>query len=484
MKQVIDLYQQGFTKSEISRKTSIPRTTVRRIISKFKESQTFKIGDRVLINGKGSRDIWSEDMQMYVGAVGTITDFDTDGTYEVKFEDRLCWWFNYENLESLSEETLQILDNYKQSEAVLDDAPLSETIIPKRHDGTREELIEDIRTLAIANPELAISRNWYRINGTFSESNFSQFFGTFHEFKRQAGIVLTRQQHHLEKQIAKHASVDHYREMNNERHSYGDKYDKPSNKRFKQVVIVGDLHDKNVDPFYMDVLIDTLQRVQPDVIVLNGDIFDLQEFSKYHTDPRDFDVVGRIQFVHEHILKRIRTVCPHSQVDFIEGNHEARLLKHLADATPALRCVLSDLHGMTVSSLLGLDKFQINYIAKGDLSAYNIRDVHKEISKNYKVYFDSFIVSHEGTAKNLGFPGCNGHHHKTVIESLYNEHFGTYNWVQHGCGHRLDAEYCHPKWANGFVIATCDIETKRTVFDTITFQENFAIVGGVFYERV
>jgi hypothetical protein len=363
------------------------------------------------------------------------------------------------------------------------DIPLSEIAIPKLHEGTKEEVLKDLRSLAELNPEQVITRNYYRVQGKYSESTWSRYYGTFHEFKRQAGIILTRQQHNLEKQIAKHASVDHYRKINDERRSYGNKYDKPSGDRFQQVIIISDLHDKHVDPFYMKVLLDTLKRVNPEVICLNGDIFDLPEFSKYLVDPREWDVVGRIKYVHEQILKPIREVCPKAQIDFIEGNHEFRLLKHLADATPALRAVLSDLHGFTISSLLGLDQFNINYIAKGDLGVYTLADSHKEIAKNYKIYFDSFIVSHEGSARDLGFPGVNGHHHKTIIDSLYNEHFGAYNWIQCGAGHKLDATYCHPKWQQGFVIATCDTLKRRTVFDTITFSESFAVVGGVFYQK-
>lgn len=365
----------------------------------------------------------------------------------------------------------------------LDSSPLSETIIPKLHEGTAEEVLHDVRALAEANPERVLTRNYYRIHGSYSESVWNRYFGTFLELRRQAGILLTRQQHQLERQIAKHASVDHYRDMNADRNSYGHKYDRPTSKRFKQVVVASDFHDKNVDKFMLEVFLDTLKRVQPDVVCLGGDVLDLPEFSKYFCDPRDFDVVGRIKFAHEHILKPIREACPDAQIDFIEGNHEFRLLKHLADATPALRAVLSDLHGMTISSLLGLDKFQINYIAKGDLAAYTLSDVHKQVAKNYKVYWDCFAVSHESDGKKLGVPGINGHHHKTVIEPQYSHQFGAYNWIQIGCGHKLDAEYCHPKWQHGFCIVTCDTETKQTVFDTITFSENFAVVGGKFYER-
>lgn len=387
------------------------------------------------------------------------------------------WLKKYMSKVSCSKEDIM---SYSNSE---DDVPLSEVAIPKLHEGSKEETLADLRAMAEANPEQVISRNYYRVHGKYSESAWSRFWGTFHEFKRQAGIVLSRQQHNLEKHIAKHASVDHYRALNSERRSYGNKYDKPKNGRFKQVVVLGDLHDKNVDPFFMEVLLETLKRIKPDIIVLNGDIFDLAEFSRYTVDPRDWDVVGRIKYSHDNIIKPIREACPDSQIDFIEGNHEYRLLKHLADATPALRAVLSDLHGFTVSSLLGLDKFKINYIAKGDLATYTLADTHKQITKNYKIYYDSFIVCHDNSAKSLGYPGINGHNHKTVVDSMYNEHFGAYNWIQHGCGHKLDAEYCHSKWQQGFVIATCDTLKRKTVFDIVTFAEDFAVVGGVYYDR-
>lgn len=364
-----------------------------------------------------------------------------------------------------------------------DESPLSETAIPKIQNCTKEEALADLREIAENNPEMCISRNYYRVNGKYSESAWNKFFGSFNEYKRQAGIILTRQQHNMEKHVAKHASVDHYRAMSIERFSYADNYVVENGNTIKKIIVASDMHDKNIDSFYLEVFLDTLKRVRPDVIVLAGDIFDCPEFGKYTVDPRDWDVVGRIKFAHDNILQPIRDICPEAQIDFIEGNHEARMLKHLADTTPALRAVLSDLHGMTVGSLFGLDKFKINYIAKGNLAAYSIAEQHKEVAKNYKIYFDSFLIGHEPHMANLGFPGISGHHHKTEISSHYNAHFGNYQWVQIGGGHKLDSEYSMSKWNHGFCIVTCDTETKESIFDTITFTQNMAIVGGKIYKR-
>ncbi len=363
------------------------------------------------------------------------------------------------------------------------EVPLSETIIPKLKTGTKADCIADLRAMAEREPERAISRNYYRVHGKYAESVWSAWAGTFNEFKRQAGIVLTRQQHMLEKEIAKHASVDHYRRLAAEREDWADKYVRENPNRFKTMLVCSDLHDVEIDRFYLRVLIDTARRAQPDVIVLNGDIFDLPEFGKYGVDPREWDVVGRIKFAHENILQPLREACPESQIDFIEGNHEARLLRQLADATPALRAVLSDLHGMTVGKLLGLEQFEINYIAKADLAAWTKRDFSKELGNNYKVYFDSVLCHHFPHARQMGMPGINGHHHSHQVWSHFSPIYGAYEWHQLGAGHRRSASYTEgEKWSTGFAIVNVDTFTKQTNFDYIAVTD-FAVSGGKWYHR-
>lgn len=363
------------------------------------------------------------------------------------------------------------------------DIPLSETLIEKLHRGTPQECIDDLRSIAIQNPEKVISRNFYRVHGKYAESVWNAYYGTFSEFKRQAGLVLTRQQHIHERNIAKHASSDHYRKMAAERSDWCEKYVRENDRRFKTILVCSDLHDKEIDLFYLRVLIDTARRAQPDIIVLNGDIFDLPEFGKYGVDPREWDVVGRINYAHDNILQPLREACPEAQIDFIEGNHEARLLRQLADATPALRAVLSDLHGFTVGKLFGLDRFEINYIAKADLAAWTKRELEKELANNYKIYYDTVLCHHFPHARNMGLPGVNGHHHQHVVWSQFSPIYGPYEWHQLGSGHKRSASYCEgEKWHNGFVLVNVDTDKRTTNFDYVAITD-FAVSGGKWYHR-
>jgi hypothetical protein len=167
----------------------------------------------------------------------------------------------------------------------------------------------------------------------------------------------------------------------------------------------------------------------------------------------------------------------------LEGNHEFRLLRHMADATPALRAVLSDLHGFTVGKLLGLEEFEINYVAGADLAAYNKRDIGQELANNSRIYWDTLHMNHFPDARNMGMPGSNGHHHKHIVWPMFNPIYGAYEWHQLGSGHKRSASYCNgEKWHNGFAIWHVDTLTRATVCEYVPVTD-FAVVGGKFYQR-
>ena len=369
----------------------------------------------------------------------------------------------------------------KQREEIV--VPMSEDTAKYMEDWGEEECIAELRRVAEEDEDKIVTRNYFRVNSAISESTWNRYFGTFEEFKRKAGITLTRQQHGLERAIAKHASVDHYRALNIERADYDTKYLKPNGNRFKTVITASDLHDIEIDQFFLRVFIDTCKRVQPDAIVLDGDIFDLAEFGKYGVDPREWDVVGRIKFVHTEILAPLREACPDSEIHFIEGNHEARLLRHIADATPALRAVLSDLHGFTVSKLLGLDAYEVNYVAKADLATFTTAEHKKQLANNYLILWESLLFHHFPHARNMGLPGVNGHHHQHQVWPMFSPIYGAYEWHQLGCGHKRSASYCEgEKWHEGFAIINVDTEKKMTNFDYVAVTD-IAVSGGKWYQR-
>lgn len=359
--------------------------------------------------------------------------------------------------------------------------PLSEDTT-KPHEATKEQVLADLRRIAEAMPDKVISRNFYRVHGVYAESAWNAHFGTFAEFKRQAGIVLSRHAHRMERDIAKHASVNLMRDMTQQKIDWSGKWKKPTGKRFQTVLTGTDIHDRECDPFWRRCFVDTARRLKPDVICLNGDIFDLPEFSKYPVDPREWAVTDRIVWVHK-FLAELREACPDAEIVFIEGNHEFRLFRHLSEATPALKTILGDLHGMTIPSILGIDKYEVNFVGHADLGAFNERDIKKEVGKNYWVGWDCLLAHHFPEGRRMGLPGWNGHHHKHEVWSFYSPIFKQSEWHQIGAGHRRSATYCAGEmWSNGMLISYVDTERKTTAFDHISVLD-YAVIGGQWYER-
>lgn len=364
------------------------------------------------------------------------------------------------------------------------DAPLSETLLEKDHTPrSAQACVQILQKMAKDEPERVITRNYFRVNSPIAESVWNAHFGTFEEFKRAAGIILTRQQHAHERKIAKHASVDHYRRLGAERSDWGEKYLRPSNRRFQIGMFCSDLHDKEIDPFFLRVWLDTVARVQPEKIGFVGDVLDLPEFGKYGVDPREWDPAGRIKFAIDNIWKPTRLAAPNAEIDEIEGNHEYRILRHFADATPALKTVLADLHGMDMRKLFKLDELEINWVGQADLACFTEADIKDELKRNYRVYWDAFLAYHYPDGRNMGMPGCNGHHHNHFVWSEFNKTYGSYEWHQMGAGHRRHASYTlGEKWSNGFLIVHCDTKKKLVNHEYIQITD-MASVGGKLYVR-
>lgn len=314
-------------------------------------------------------------------------------------------------------------------------ALLSEQSKKFNPDASKQDCIDDLRKLQEAEPLKSITRNYYRHHGHYSDATWNQYFGTFHEFRRQAGLELNRDQHSLERKIAKHASLDLYRDFYDaEVLPYHNKYalKEDNTGRWKTVLVGSDFHDIECDPFMLSVFIDTAHRLQPDVICLNGDVWDLYDFSRFDIDPREIKTKERFDYVKTHILGALRRACPNTQIDLIVGNHEARLLKVLANRTPNVRILLSDVMGLSLADAFGLDEFEVNLICKLDLAAFTNPDINNEVKENFKVYYNSFVASHFKSMK-FGLSGTSGHTHHPHQSTFCNIPMGKLTWTTTGC---------------------------------------------------
>lgn len=358
-------------------------------------------------------------------------------------------------------------------------------------DATSDQCIDDLRRVQKEFEGCHISRTDYRNHGKYSDATWSRHFGTFEGFREAAGLELTRHQKSMERHIAKHSSIDHYRDFfRSEILPYINKYEKKEKPgKLKTVMVASDIHDRECDRFSLSTFIEICRIKQPDNIALNGDIYDLKEFGRYSVDPRDYDIKGRFDFVDKNIFAALRNACPDAQIDLIAGNHEMRLLKLMADATPNVRVLLSDVLEIGFSQIFGLDKYEINWVSKFDLGAYNKSDINNEIKKNYKIYYETFVLAHIPDKRLKNMSGSNGHHHVGRLEGHTWVDPATSlakftQWTQTPALHIPYAEYLNnvPGWNVGFAeanINTLHKQAKQLIHHT---HDGWCSIDGHYFE--
>ncbi len=381
----------------------------------------------------------------------------------------------------------QAIQEFRSSHSEAETELLSEE--KKKYDpnASTDELIQDLRRVQEEHPDSFISRKSYRKFGIYSDSTWDSRFGTFSEYRRQARLELSRGQHQLEREIAKHASLDTRRGfMETEVLPWNGKYEKDHTGRWQTMIVASDFHDKETDPFALEVFLETCKRVSPSIICLDGDIFDSYEFSRFDKDPRGWDAAGRLAWVRDNIFHPLRVRCPNAQIDLLAGNHEHHLLRHMSERTPELRAILSEFMGLTLADLLGLREFEINLRCQHDLAAFKPSDVRSEIAKNRKTYFGCVTVDHYADLRfNFGTSWVSAHEHKPRFVTHCNEILGSVWGMTLGCMTTIDNTYTdRNRNQNGFGIVHIDTCSKTSIAEPIVFSDNGAIVGGTRYERI
>jgi hypothetical protein len=145
--------------------------------------------------------------------------------------------------------------------------------------------------------------------------------------------------------------------------------------------------------------------------------------------------------------------------------------------------------GLEFKDVFKCDDYQINFISKFDLGAFNGQDIENELRKNYEIYYGCYVVAHEPDKNLANMSGTNGHHHQARLTSTAYIDPGSskpkrVTWVQTPACHVPDAEYLHnlSKWNTGFLEVTVNIE-KQEVIQQIHQTHDWTVIDGIYYER-
>lgn len=216
-------------------------------------------------------------------------------------------------------------------------------------------------------------------------------------------------------------------------------------KQEQRVLVISDLHGLHYDPLAWARVLNDIPIIKPHRIIMNGDMLDFYEISRYTKNP---DVEQSVAQEIEHVktlFQQLRLIYD-GPIDFIPGNHEERYELYL-------RTDAKKLAGLKVLELPNLLELKDLGITMHQVDGFLLRP-------DYYVYHGSLVRKHaaltaQGELDKMDVSGTSGHTHrlgtyrKTGI-------LGRRTWSESGCLCNLNPEFVKgtANWQHGYLIIT------------------------------
>lgn len=131
-----------------------------------------------------------------------------------------------------------------------------------------------------------------------------------------------------------------------------------------------DFETGHLEPFHdrlaWDLCVQLAEHIQPDDIIILGDMLDLPEWSDKFVRSPEFVLITQPSIVElSWWLSKLRKAAPDSIINYIEGNHEQRLLRAININLPYafnLIAVGDSNPALSIPNLLDLDTLNIEYL--------------------------------------------------------------------------------------------------------------------------
>jgi predicted phosphodiesterase len=220
--------------------------------------------------------------------------------------------------------------------------------------------------------------------------------------------------------------------------------------KVRKVLLMSDLHIPYHDTKAVTLALKVADHVQPDQIIIVGDGIDFHGLSRFTKDPGVEEMlVDEISEMRE-FLASLRKRFPKTELIYILGNHENRLVKYIQEQAPALYGVV------TFRQLLDLDTLHIKDVPYGPDQMYKIpgcdllvrhenitggvHSAHATVTKAMR----SVVFGHTHRIQESQIVSIDDHNHRGInIGCLCDKHSPVMSYVKN-----------HWQWALGFGVAT------------------------------
>lgn len=218
--------------------------------------------------------------------------------------------------------------------------------------------------------------------------------------------------------------------------------------------MVNDFHFSHVDSAALELFLTFAKDIQPDTIILNGDVIDCTEISTFLRSAWNIDTFDEDVRQTQKFFKALRQACPRARIIYIYGNHEFRLQKYISINAKEiaflpgvqLEHILSlntyDVESVPIRS--ELSKFSDNFIVMDDIYIGHFNKVNK-----HSAYTAKNLVEDKGVSIIQAHTHRGGVHYRTLIDGTVL--VGVENFCM--C-HNNPGYLNNPNWQKGFTIIT------------------------------
>jgi len=252
-----------------------------------------------------------------------------------------------------------------------------------------------------------------------------------------------------------------------------------------------DVHDGKLVPFHersaLAATLAMVKAIDPDLVVIVGDILDLAEWSdKFIRSPDMYNTTQPAVVEAAWFLGQLRRLLDKKEIILLEGNHEERVSRAINKQVP-YAYGLSSPDGFQVLSIphiLGLEKLSVKYIGKYPKSEYwltnNLRAVHGEIVRS-KSGATAGAILDDAQASTIF-----GHVHRAELASrtvFDKDGPRTITAFSPGCLCRIDgtvpAAKSQMNWQQG--VGVVDFSERFVAPSLIPIRDGSAMFGGRVY---
>jgi predicted phosphodiesterase len=238
------------------------------------------------------------------------------------------------------------------------------------------------------------------------------------------------------------------------------------------VLFVSDVHFPYQDQRLVDSVLELMQDVEFDRVVLNGDINDFFQLSRFNTNlSRLDDLQDEIDMANA-FRADVREALPDAVIDETEGNHDSRIRTWVGNNAKALHT----LRAIRPDNLFHYDELEINWHPG---AGFRLRP--EFLVKHGTIVRGECPATAKAELMQAGISGISGHTHRlgTYRKAGYVQR----QWTEQGGLMRLDPDYVVgvPNWTQGVVIG----EFSRTsdvfrIHEIAAHDGKLAIFGGEF----